>query len=294
MPPLPQLLQKLRTFKGSLCVDESLSLGVLGSNGKGTDAHFHLPPQETWKLCDLGQTLGAQGFIFAGPRPVVSYLRNHPLGRQHAWAQAPSLSAALRALQLLEAEPWRQQRLWEIARHLHQALRKLGFDLGPSTTPLIPLWVGEESRLETLREALKKSGLWLRERLQGRNSHFILCPKATHSDEDMERTLEVLAHVAHRNAWHLNASAQTAEQHFYLADAHPSVLANSALPRWTPLSPLPQTSMSARKATLKERYQQAGTSEFMEELIWQLVNLNKPSLRQRAADWVLKRLYGHR
>jgi len=286
LPPLPQLLQKLRTFKGSLCVDESLSLGLLGNHGKGTDEHFHLPAQETWKLCDLGQSLGAQGFVFAGPRPVVSYLRNHPLGKLHSWGQAPSLAAALRALQLLEAEPWRKERLWETAQHLHQGLRKLGFDVGPSVTPLIPLWVGNEMRLETLREALLKSGLWLRERWEGRNSYFILCPKATHSDEELKRSLELLAHIARRNAWPLNASAQEA---FSLAHHHPSVLANPALPRWAP-APLPQTYISARKASLRELYQQASTSEFMEELIWQLVNLNKPSLRQKAADWVLKRL----
>ena len=294
LSPVPQLLQKLQAFKGSLCVDESLSLGLLGSNGKGVDEHFHLPPTETWKLCDLGQTLGAQGFIFGGPRPVVSYLRSHPLGRQHSWGQAPSLAAALRALQLLEAEPWRKERLWEIAQHVHQALRKLGFDLGPSTTPVIPLWVGNEMRLETLREALRKSGLWLRERLQGKNSHFIFCPKATHSDEEIKRSLELLAHVAHRHAWHVNAPAKTEEHTFYLANAHPSVLANTALPRWTPRSPLPQTYISVRKATLRELYQQASTSEFMEELLWQLVNINKPSLRQKAADWILKRLSKHR
>jgi len=290
LPPLPQLLQKVQAFKGSLCVDESLSLGLLGNNGKGTDAHFHLPAQATWKLCDLGQTLGAQGFVFAGPRPVVSYLRNHPLGRQHSWGQAPNLAAALRALQLLEAEPWRKERLWEIAQHLHLALRKLGFDLGPSVTPLLPLWVGEESKVETLREALRKSGLWLRERLAGKNSHFIFCPKATYSDEELQRSLEVLASVAHRHQWHVQASPKTAEQNFYLANAHPSVWANPAKPHWTPRSPLPQTYISVRKATLRELYQQAGTSEFMEELLWQLLSLHKPSLRQKAADWLLKRL----
>jgi 7-keto-8-aminopelargonate synthetase-like enzyme len=285
LPPLSRLLQKLHPLKGSLCVDESLSLGILGEGGKGTDEHFHLPAQQTWKLCDLGHTLGAQGFVFAGPRPIVNYLRGHPLGRQHSLGQAPSLSAALRALQLMEAEPWRRERLWEVARQMHQALRKLGFDLGPSTTPLIPLWVGEEMRLEALREALQKAGLWLRERLQGRHSHFILCPKATHSDEEIKRSVELLAHIAHRNAWHLNESA---EQNFHLANSHPSVLANPTLPRWTPCASLPPAYASAGKAQL---YQRAGTSEFAEELIWQLINLNKPSLRQKAADWILKRLY---
>ncbi|MCL2012538.1 MAG: aminotransferase class I/II-fold pyridoxal phosphate-dependent enzyme [Cystobacterineae bacterium] len=289
--PLPQLLQKLRSNRGSLCVDESLSMGILGSDGKGMEQHFHLPKGETWKVCDLGQVLGAQGFVFGGPQSVTSYLRNHPLGRQHRWGQAPNLGAALRALSLLEAETWRRERLWEVAGQLHQSLRELGFDVGPSATPLIPLWVGNEMRLEALREALRKSGLWLREHLCGRHSYFILCPKATHADEELRRGLELLAHVARRKAW--NEPTQAVEKNFHLANAQPSVLANPALPHWMPHSPLPQTQASweaAKKTTLKQLFQQASTSEFMEELIWQLISLNKPSLRQKAADWLLKRL----
>ncbi|MCL2626907.1 MAG: aminotransferase class I/II-fold pyridoxal phosphate-dependent enzyme [Cystobacterineae bacterium] len=308
LPPLPQLLQKLRPHKGCLCVDESLSIGLLGNNGKGMDEHFLLPPGQTWKVCDLGQALGAQGFVFGGPKAVVSFLRQHPLGLQHAWGQAPNLSAALRALHLLETETWRRERLWEIALRLHQAARDGGFDVGPSVSPLLPLWAGNEMKLETLSQALQKSGLWLREYPHGRNSYFILCPKATHSDEALQHAMEILQNVAHKHKW--NGQGLALEERgtapsgptptptpspsppsaFYLAHSHPSVLANNAAHHWTApsvASPLPY---APPKTHLRSLFQQAGTSAFMEELIWQLVNLNKPTLRQKAADWVLKRL----
>ncbi|MCL2179440.1 MAG: hypothetical protein FWB81_08565, partial [Cystobacterineae bacterium] len=232
LPPLPQLLQKLGPHRGCLCVDESLSLGLLGDKGKGVDEHFHLPPGHTWKLCNL-QLLGAQGFLFAGPKEMVGYLRQHPFSQQHAWGQAPNLSAALRALHLLETETWRRERLWEIAHQLHKALRACGFDVGPSTTPLLPLWVGNAMKLEILREALLKSGLWLRECLHGKYAHFVLCPKATYSDEALQHSMEVLANVAHHHRWNVGEKEKGSSREgepFYLANTHPSMGANPAPP----------------------------------------------------------------
>ncbi len=140
---VPNLVRIAHKHGAALAVDDAHSIGVLGSNGDGTAAHYGLTDEVDLIAGTFSKSLASIGGFVAASESVIHYLRHHSRPLIFTASLPPANTAGvLAALQLLQSEPERRERLWANTRRLHEGFRSLGFDIGPTETPIIPVLIG--------------------------------------------------------------------------------------------------------------------------------------------------------
>jgi 8-amino-7-oxononanoate synthase len=197
---LPRLVETCQRFNAPLLVDEAHALGVLGPDGAGTASHFGLTDRVDLILATFSKSLASVGGVVAGRRDVVNYVRHHSRSLIFTASMPPSsVAGALAALDVLINEPQRRDRLWHNTNPVAQGHRSLGFDIGRTETPVIPVLIGEAIRAGTVWRALFDAGIF---------THPIVPPavppnacrirvsmSAEHSDEQVDRVLDAFERV---------------------------------------------------------------------------------------------------
>ncbi len=144
---LPNLLRLCQKYGAALAVDDAHSVGVLGSNGDGTAAHFGLTDEVDVIVGTFSKSLASIGGFVAASETVIHYLKHHSRPLIFTAALPPSNTAGvLAALDVMIAEPERRTRLWENTRRLQDGCRALGFNIGHTETPIIPVLIGTLER----------------------------------------------------------------------------------------------------------------------------------------------------
>src|SRR5258708_6173617 len=137
------LLKICQKYGAALAIDDAHSVGVLGPNGEGTAAHYDLVDEVDLIVGTFSKSLASIGGFAAGSENVIHYLRHHSRPLIFTAALPPSNTAGvLAALHVMQREPERREQLWRNTRHLQDGMRSLGFDIGPSETPIIPVLIG--------------------------------------------------------------------------------------------------------------------------------------------------------
>ncbi len=140
---VPGLLKICQKYGAALAVDDAHSVGVLGPNGEGTAAHYDLVDEVDLIVGTFSKSLASIGGFAAGSENVIHYLRHHSRPLIFTAALPPANTAGvLAALHVLQREPERREQLWRNSRHLQDGMRSLGFDIGPTETPIIPVLIG--------------------------------------------------------------------------------------------------------------------------------------------------------
>jgi 8-amino-7-oxononanoate synthase len=140
---VPGLLRVCRKFGAALAIDDAHSIGVLGPNGDGTAAHFGLTDEVDLIAGTFSKSLASIGGFVAGSKAVINYLRHHSRPLIFTAALPPANTAGvLAALEVLQTEPERREQLWTNTKRLADGFRSLGFETGPSETPIIPILIG--------------------------------------------------------------------------------------------------------------------------------------------------------
>jgi len=140
---VPELLKVCRRHGAALAIDDAHSIGVLGPNGDGTAAHFRMTDEVDIIAGTFSKSLASIGGFVAGSRSVINYLRHHSRPLIFTAALPPSNTAGvLAALEVLQREPDRRDQLWRNTKRLADGFARLGFDCGPSETPIIPILIG--------------------------------------------------------------------------------------------------------------------------------------------------------
>ena len=160
--PLPELVEVAEKHGAIMMIDDAHASGVLGENGKGTVSHYGLDPKRVdIQVGTLSKAIGVLGGFIAGPAHLVEWLQNR--GRPFIFStSAPPAAAAacITALDILEHEPERVQRLWDRTRFFKDGLEKLGFDTGGSQTPITPVIAGEAKTAQDLSALLWDEGVF--------------------------------------------------------------------------------------------------------------------------------------
>ncbi|MCR4419827.1 MAG: 8-amino-7-oxononanoate synthase [Clostridia bacterium] len=201
LAPLPGLLELAAGYGAGLYVDDAHATGVLGAAGRGAAEHFGLDPRRLLIMGTLSKALGGFGAFLAGPEVVRSYLVNFSRPLLYTTAPPPPMVAvALEALEVLQEEPWRRQRLWELTAWFRTELRRAGFNTLDSETPIIPVVVGEAEPTLTLAGELLRQGIFLQAMrpptVPPGSSRLRLSLTAAHTREDLERALDALVTAA--------------------------------------------------------------------------------------------------
>jgi 8-amino-7-oxononanoate synthase len=198
---LPAIVAAAKLHRSAVLVDEAHALGVFGPNGAGTAEHFGISDQVDVIMGTFSKSLASVGGVIAGDESVIHWLRHHSRALIFTASMPPaSVAGALAALDVIEREPERRDRLWANTTRVAGSLRALGFDIGQTQTPIIPVVVGELVRTLQLWRALFDEGVF---------THPIVPPavpptscrlrvsmSAEHSDEQIDRVLDAFERVA--------------------------------------------------------------------------------------------------
>jgi 8-amino-7-oxononanoate synthase len=140
---IPGLVKICRRQGAALAVDDAHSIGVLGPKGDGTAAHFGLVDEVDIIAGTFSKSLASIGGFVAASRSIINYLRHHSRPLIFTASLPPSNTAGvLAALGVLQEDTERREQLWANTRRLQAGFRSLGFDTGPSETPIVPILIG--------------------------------------------------------------------------------------------------------------------------------------------------------
>jgi len=180
-------------------VDDAHAMGVLGG-GRGTAAHFNLTSGVDLIMSTFSKSFASLGGFIAGDEPIVHYIKHHARAVIFSASIPPSnTAAALAALHVMQEEPERIQRVSAIGDKMRYELRRMGFNIGASVSPIIPIIIGDDMRTLIIWKRLFELGVFVNPVLSPavpegqqllRTSYM-----ATHTDAQMERVLEVYNQV---------------------------------------------------------------------------------------------------
>jgi 8-amino-7-oxononanoate synthase len=157
---LPELVKVCKAHGARLYVDDAHAIGVLGG-GRGTAVHFGLVDEVDVTMGTFSKSFASLGGFVAGHRDVINWIKH--MARSFMFSAslpAPNVMAALAALDIMETEPEHVERLWENAHFMMKGFRELGFDIGNTQTPIIPVHIGDDEKCFRLWKELFESGLY--------------------------------------------------------------------------------------------------------------------------------------
>jgi 8-amino-7-oxononanoate synthase len=198
--PLPEIVAVAREFDAALMVDDAHGVGVMGKTGRGTAEHFGLEQEVDLVMGTFSKSMASVGGFIAGDAVVIDYIKHRARSMIFSAAPPPaSVAAALATVEIMDGEPERRERLWANTRFFAEGLRSLGFDTGDSSTPVVPVVVGEDVAALRMVQRLHEEGIFV---------NCVLSPAtppgralirtslmATHTREQLSRALEVIGRV---------------------------------------------------------------------------------------------------
>ena len=197
--PLPELVPLCQKHGARLMVDDAHSVGVLGG-GRGTAAHFGVSDQVDLTMGTFSKSFASLGGFIAGAADVIHYIQHTARSLIFSASMPPAnVAAVLAALEVMQEEPERIQRVNQIGERMRAGFRELGFDVGASETPIIPVIIGDDTRTFMAWKALYEAGVYTNPVISPavppelallRTSYM-----ATHTDEQLDRVLATFAEV---------------------------------------------------------------------------------------------------
>ncbi len=198
--PLPDLLKVAQEHQILLMVDDAHGEGVLGRGGRGIVDHFGLHGQVDIEVGTMSKAFGAIGGIVAGKQVIVDWLRQR--GRPFLFSSAmtvPDVAACLEAVDMLESSDELVTRLWANANLMKQEMKKLGFDIGMSETPIIPVMLGEAPLAQEFSKRLLANGVFAMAigypTVAKGKARIRVMNTAAHSQSDLEQALAAFEKV---------------------------------------------------------------------------------------------------
>jgi glycine C-acetyltransferase len=141
-------------------VDDAHSSGVLGRDGRGTIDHFGLHGRVPIQVGTLSKAIGVLGGYVCGSRDLIEFLYHRARPFLFSTSHPPAVAAAgLAAIDVLESEPERIQKLWDNTKYFKQGLKAAGLDTGISETPITPVMTGEAAIAHQLSRELFENGV---------------------------------------------------------------------------------------------------------------------------------------
>jgi glycine C-acetyltransferase len=158
--PLDEITDLAEEHDAMVFVDDCHGEGVLGDGGAGIVDHFKLQGRVDFEIGSFSKALGVQGGIVAGSEQVRTHALNHSRSWLLSGSQPPGVAAAQKAaIEVLMDEPEHHQRLWANTDRFRKEMESLGFDLGMSSTPIIPVMCGESATAKQLAAEMRKLGV---------------------------------------------------------------------------------------------------------------------------------------
>jgi glycine C-acetyltransferase len=192
--PLPHLYEVAKEHDILLMVDDAHGEGVLGKGGRGIVDHFGLHGKVDIEVGTMSKAFGAVGGIVAGKQVIIDWIRQR--GRPFLFSSAmtvPDVAACLEAVEILESSDELVKRLWSNAEFFKNEMRSLGFDVGQSATPIVPVMLGEAPLAQQFSRKLFENGIFAMAigfpTVPKGKARIRVMNTAAHSQSDLEQSL---------------------------------------------------------------------------------------------------------
>jgi 8-amino-7-oxononanoate synthase len=197
---VPQIVELKRKYGARFMIDDAHGIGVMGEHGRGTAEHFGLEADVDLVMGTFSKSLATVGGFIVGDSRIIDYVKHTARSLMFSAAPPPaSVASVIKALEIIEREPERRQRLWENTAYMKQEFTAMGFDTGESASPVIPLVVGDDMAAFRMTMRLQEEGVFVNPvvspavpegRAMIRTSYM-----ATHTREHLDRSLEAIRKV---------------------------------------------------------------------------------------------------
>jgi 8-amino-7-oxononanoate synthase len=197
---IPELVALAKEFGARLYLDDAHAVGVVGDGGRGSASTFGLLEEVDLISGTFSKSFASLGGFLVGQREVIEYIRHHSPAHIFSASMPPAnVATVLKAMDIMAEEPWRLTRLHEISTYMRAELRKLGFNVWTSQTPIIPIVIGEMMLCFQFWKDLFEAGVYTNAVIppavpQGQ-SLLRTSYMASHTDEHLDRILEAFRKV---------------------------------------------------------------------------------------------------
>jgi 8-amino-7-oxononanoate synthase len=203
LAPLDEMAPLARKHHCRLMVDDAHSVGVVGRHGRGTAEHFGVEDRVDLVMGTFSKTFATIGGYVVGSDKVISFIRHNARSMLFSAATPPSAAATvLAALEIIRTEPDRRERLWRTTRKMHNGLRSMGYDIGTTVTPIVPLHIGDAMKTLHFWRELYDAGIFanafIPPGVPPNRSCIRTSYMATHNDEDTDLALEIFERVGRK------------------------------------------------------------------------------------------------
>ena len=159
---LPEIVRLAELYSATVMVDDAHSLGILGVDGAGTASHFGLTDQVDLIMGTFSKSLASIGGFIASDQDTINYIKHHSRSLIFSASIAPASAASvLAAMEVIRQEPERISNLWDLTHYAIDRFRNLGFDIGKTVTPIIPIYVRDTMKTLVLTRKLLDEGIFV-------------------------------------------------------------------------------------------------------------------------------------
>src|ERR1700759_1082444 len=159
---LPEIVKLAEEFGANIMVDDAHSLGVIGEKGAGTSSHFGLTEDVDLIMGTFSKSLASLGGFIAADFATIDYLKHRARALMFSASMTPgSVASVIAALDIIESEPERIQKLWDNTHYAMKLLTEEGFDLGPTESPILPIYVRDNDKTFLVTKHLQSSGVFV-------------------------------------------------------------------------------------------------------------------------------------
>jgi len=198
---LPQLVKVAEKYSANIMVDEAHSLGVMGKNGSGVSSHFGLTDKIDIIMGTFSKSLASVGGFIASDEHTINYLKHQSRSLMFSASISPANAAsALAAIAIVKSEPERIEQLWKNTWYAMKGLKDLGFDIGKTETPIIPIYVRDDIKTFKLTKMLQEEGVFVNPvvspAVRSNSSLIRFSLMATHTKQQIDMAIGKIDKVA--------------------------------------------------------------------------------------------------
>lgn len=210
---VPELVELAEEFGAALMLDDAHACGVIGPGGRGSAAYFGLEDHVHLTTGTFSKSFASLGGFCVGEADVIEFIRHRSSTHVFSASMPPAnVATVLKCLDILEAEPERLDRLWQISDYMRDGFRNIGFNVWTSQSPIIPVVIGDMMTCFKFWRDLLEEGVFVNAVVppavpQGQ-SLMRTSYMATHTDEELDFILQAFERVGKKHGLiHKNGSA---------------------------------------------------------------------------------------
>ncbi|EEL81519.1 2-amino-3-ketobutyrate coenzyme A ligase [Bacillus cereus AH1271] len=197
---LKEIVQLKKKYGARLLVDDAHGIGVLGENGRGTCEHFGVESDIDLITGTFSKSFGSLGGFVVGDADIIDFIQHNGRSMIFSASMTPSsVAATIKAVDIMETEPERRERLMQITNKVCSELTRLGFDIGETETPIIPIIIRDTEKAFSYWRGLMQNGLFTNpvispavpEGTELLRTSFM----ATHTDDQVDEILNIFEKV---------------------------------------------------------------------------------------------------